>query len=121
MLAAPCPVSAAHKAQVLHLGQSCLSPLSSAETWISTTPNSPQISIHSPPLAACPAPGKATCSTSMKAAHIPASRRKNPARKADDMKGVRGICYKIPLLHLPLTLEGTSVPLFDVCQINLIF
>lgn len=120
-LTGPAPLSAAHRAQVLHFGQSCVSSLSSPATCISTTPNSPQISIHSPPAAACPAPGKATCSTSMNAAHIPASRRNNPARQPVDMKRVRGICYKILLLHLPLTLRGTAGPLFDVCQINLKF
>lgn len=115
------PVSAAHKTQVPHSGQSCVSSLASPATCISTTPNSPQISIHSPPAAACPAPGKATCSTSMNAAHIPASRRNSPARQTVDMKRLRGICYKILLLHLPLTLRGTAGPLFDVCQINLKF
>ncbi|MDC0659012.1 hypothetical protein N6L27_13475 [Leisingera sp. SS27] len=57
----------------------------------------------------------------MKMTHTPASRRNSPARHAEDMKNVRGICYKNLLLHSPLTLEGTSVPLFDVCQINQIF
>lgn len=57
----------------------------------------------------------------MKMAHTPASRRNSPERQAKVMKTVRGICYKNLLLHSPLTLEGTSVPLFDVCQINLIF